>query len=88
MWKAKPSNRFKSSYKNLSDEMAQRVDSALQNLLNADKPERLGIPKKASRKGYFAYELGRSCRIIYRPAYDQKTIELLRVCSHIEVYNP
>ncbi len=88
MWKAKPSNRFKSSYKNLSDEMAQRVDSALKTLLDADKPELLGIPKMASRKGYFAYELGRSCRIIYRPIYNQKTIELLRVCSHKQAYNP
>lgn len=88
MWKALLSNRFKSSYRNLSDEMAQRVDSALQDLLNADKPERLGIAKKASRKSYFAYELGRSCRIIYRPAYDQKTIEFFRVCSHKEAYNP
>jgi mRNA-degrading endonuclease RelE of RelBE toxin-antitoxin system len=88
LWKAKPSNRFKSSYKNLSDDMAQRVDSALKSLLDADKPERLGIAKTASRKGYFAYELGRSCRIIYRPIYDQKTIELLRVCSHKQAYNP
>lgn len=88
MWKAKPSNRFKSSYKNLSDEMVKRVDSALKSLLEADKPGRLGILKMASRKGYFAYELGRSCRIIYRPIYEQKTIELLRVCSHKQAYNP
>ena len=88
MWKAKPSNRFKSSYKKISDDMAQRVDSALKSLLEADKPERLSIAKMANRKGYFAYELGRSCRIIYRPIYDQKTIELLRVCSHKQAYNP
>jgi len=88
LWKAKPSNRFKSSYKNLSDEMSQKVDSALKSLLISDKPERLGIVKIASRKGYFAYELGRSCRIIYRPIYGEKTIELLRVCSHKEAYNP
>jgi hypothetical protein len=48
LWRAKPSNRFKSSYKNLSDEMADRVDNALKSLLSEDRPERLGIPKKAS----------------------------------------
>ena len=68
--------------------MAQRVDLALQSLLETEKPERLGIAKTASRKGYFAYELGRSCRIIYCPFYEQKTIELLRVCSHKQAYNP
>ena len=88
MWKAKPSNRFKSSYRNLSNEMAQRVDDALKNLLNTDKPEHLGIAKTATRKGYFAYELGRSCRIIYRPDYQQKTIDFLRVCSHKQSYAP
>ena len=88
VWKAKPSNRFKSSYKNLSDEMAERVDSALKSLLSEERPERLGIPKKASRKGYFAYELGRSCRIIYRPNYNEKIVEFFRVCSHTQVYSP
>jgi mRNA-degrading endonuclease RelE of RelBE toxin-antitoxin system len=88
LWKAKLSNRFKSSYKNLSDEMAQKVESALESLLSANRPERLGIPKKANRKGYFAYELGRSCRIIYRPNYGEKIVEFFRVCSHTEVYYP
>ena len=88
LWKAKPSNRFKSSYKHLSDEMAERVDSALKSLLSEDRPERLGIPKKASRKGYFAYELGRSCRIIYRPNYNEKIVAFFRVCSHTAVYSP
>ena len=88
MWKSKPSNRFKGSYKNLSDEMAKRADDALQNLLTADRPERIGIQKTAKRKGYFAYELGRSCRIIYRPEYDEKVIEFFRLCSHTEAYEP
>ena len=88
MWKSKPSNRFKSSYKNLSDEMAKRVDDALQSLLNADRPERIGIPKTANRKGYFAYELGRSCRIIYMPEYADRLIEFFRLCSHTQAYNP
>jgi mRNA-degrading endonuclease RelE of RelBE toxin-antitoxin system len=60
LWKAKPSNRFKSSYKNLSDEMAERVDSALKSLLSEDRPERLGIPKKAKVDG--SYKLLNSFR--------------------------
>ena len=68
--------------------MAKKVDSTLQSLAEAENPENLGVPKKASLKGYFAYELGRSCRIIYRPVYNQNTIELLKVCSHREVYGP
>ncbi len=88
MWEVKSSNRFESSYEKLGKDMTQRVDAAIQTLLNADKPERCGIAKKGSRKGYFSYELGRSCRIIYRPLYDQKKIEFLRVCSHKEAYAP
>jgi mRNA-degrading endonuclease RelE of RelBE toxin-antitoxin system len=68
--------------------MTKRVDDALQNLLNADRPERIGIPKTASRRGYFAYELGRSCRIIYRPEYAEHIVELFRVCSHTQSYQP
>ena len=88
MWKSKPSNRFKHSYKNLDDEMAERVDNALKNLLTAERPERMGIAKTAKRKGYFAYELGRSCRIIYRPEYSEGLVEFFRLCSHTEVYSP
>lgn len=66
--------------------MIERVDDALQSLLNADRPERIGIPKTANRKGYFAYELGRSCRIIYRPEYAEGLIEFFRVCSHTSLW--
>ena len=68
--------------------MVKRVDDALQSLLNADKPERIGIPKTASRKGYFSYELGQSCRIIYRPEYTEGLIEIFRLCSHTQAYEP
>ena len=68
--------------------MAKRVDDALQSLLNADRPERIGIPKTANRKGYFAYELGRSCRIVYRPEYAEGLIEFFRLCSHTQAYEP
>jgi mRNA-degrading endonuclease RelE of RelBE toxin-antitoxin system len=88
LWKAKPSNRFRRSYNKLDSEMVERVEGALQSLLNADRPERLGIQKTGRRKGYWAFELGRSCRIIYRPEYDEGLIEFFRLCSHTEVYEP
>jgi mRNA-degrading endonuclease YafQ of YafQ-DinJ toxin-antitoxin module len=68
--------------------MAQRVDEAIVILLSSERPERKGIPKTASRKGYFAWELGQSCRLLYRPIYDERVIEFFRVCSHDEVYEP
>lgn len=66
--------------------MAKRADKALEIILMHDKPERLGTLKTASRKGLFAYELGRSCRILYNPIYETHTIEFFRICSHKEVY--
>lgn len=88
MWQFKPSNRFKSSYKRLSNELANAVDDALKTLSTEERPERLGIPKMSSRKGYFAWEFGRSCRLLYRPDYANNILELLRVCSHKEAYEP
>lgn len=88
MWRAKPSNRFQRSYNRLSDELADRVDEALETLLSSDRPELIGIRKGARRKGYWSYELGRECRILFRPDYDEELIEFVRVCSHKEVYGP
>ena len=88
MWRAKPSNRFKSSYRRLVDEQADRVDKALETLLSSDRPELIGIRKGGRRRGYWTYELGQACRILYRPDYDEDLIEFFRVCSHKEVYGP
>jgi mRNA-degrading endonuclease YafQ of YafQ-DinJ toxin-antitoxin module len=68
--------------------VAQRVDETIVTLLSSDRPERKGIAKTASRKGYFAWELGQSCRLLYRPIYAEKVVEFFRVCSHNEVYQP
>ena len=88
MWRSRKSNRFEHRYKKLSDEMAQRVDEAIVALLSSERPETKGIAKTASRKGYFAWELGQSCRLLYRPVYQDKVVEFFRVCSHEEVYEP
>jgi mRNA-degrading endonuclease RelE of RelBE toxin-antitoxin system len=87
LWRSKPSNRFVRRYDDLSDEMAKRADEAIQIILSHQRPERLGVVKTASRKGMFAYELGNSCRILYYPIYESKTVEFFRICSHGEVYD-
>lgn len=88
MWRPKSSNRFKHGYSRLSDEMAKRVQEAIRIILSSPNPERLGVPKKKKWKSYFAWELGRSCRILYKPNYNERIIEFIRVCSHKEVYGP
>jgi mRNA-degrading endonuclease RelE of RelBE toxin-antitoxin system len=88
LWRSRKSNRFEHRYKKLSDEVAQKVDEVIVTLLSSDRPERKGIEKTASRKGYFAWELGQSCRVLYRPIYEEKVIEFFRVCSHNEAYLP
>lgn len=88
LWKSKPSNRFSRAYNNLSDEMAKRVDEAIETLLSSERPELFGVQKTGSRKNYFAWEFGRACRLLFRPEYAQRVIEFFRVCSHKEAYGP
>ena len=88
MWRSRQSNRFEHRYNKLTDEMVQRVDEVILTLLLSERPEKKGIAKIASRKGYFAWELGQSCRVLYRPIYEERVVEFFRVCSHGEVYEP
>lgn len=68
--------------------MARKVDDAIITLLSSPRPESLGLAKTGPRKGYFAWELGRQCRILYCPKYEENIVEFFRVCSHDEVYEP
>jgi hypothetical protein len=68
--------------------MAKKADGVMITLLSSPRPERLGILKSGSRKGYFAWELGRKCRILYYPVYEENIVEFFRICSHDEVYEP
>ncbi len=88
LWHSIKSNRFERGYANLSDEMAKRADNALRTLLSSQRPEELGDWKKGPWRGYFSWELGRSCRLIYRPDYDERVIFFPRICSHKETYGP
>jgi len=88
LWHARRSRRFVNRYERLSDELADQVDEAIRTLLSAERPERYGELKKGKRKGYFAWDLGRSCRMLFRPDYSERIIDFFRVCSHKEVYGP
>lgn len=88
MWEADTSNRFRKNLKRMSPEMRQKAQEAMKTLLIAERPETMGEPKTASRDTYFAWDLGRECRIVYRPRKEEKVIEFERVCSHKEAYEP
>jgi len=66
--------------------MVKRVDEAIRALITSEKPETLGVPKKLDEMILYTWEFGRSCRLLYKPDYDQRIVDFYRVCSHKEVY--
>lgn len=69
-------------------ELLKKIDDALLSLRKHPAPESLGIPKKGPLAGLLAYELDRENRILYDVVRigEKRTVLLLRVCSHKEVY--
>ena len=84
MWGADYSNRFQKSFSKLTTETKDEAIKAVDTLLRSDHPERMGRQKTGSWKSYFAWELGRDCRIIYRPRRTDNKVEFERICSHKE----
>lgn len=86
MWTFDTSDEFEAQYIGLGhdSELQKRVDAALDNLANAEKPQKLGEFKKSF--GVFAYRVSDSCRIIYNVRYADNVIELIRVGDHKTVY--
>ena len=84
MWRPGTSNRFKKGYRKIGPEILDRITEGLEILINSERPELLGIKKDS----YYAYEVGRQCRILFCPHHDTRILELARVCSHKEVYGP
>ena len=62
------------------------MDEAILHLATSKNPADAGIPKKGRLKGYFAYEIGRSHRLIYKVISRQKIILLMVVGDHKSVY--
>ena len=66
--------------------MRKRVDQAILQLAKSENPADAGVPKRGRFKGYFAYEIGRSYRLIYKVINQQKIVLLVVVGDHKSVY--
>ncbi len=86
LWHTERTKLFVSSYKKLSSQLQKQTDDAILTLAKSESPRDLGIPKKGKFKGYLAYELGRSYRLIYKVINPQKIILLIVVGDHKTVY--
>lgn len=84
MWKPSKSNRFQSKFNNIGSDLVDRAVEGILILVTAERPELFGVPKRGPWSTYYAYEIGRSCRILYKPHYDSGIIEFARICSHKE----
>jgi mRNA-degrading endonuclease RelE of RelBE toxin-antitoxin system len=88
LWTLWISRRFKQRYRELDTVLKERVSKALEKLEKSDNPRDLGEFKKGPWRGYYAYELGLQCRILYDTLAQERKIRLHRVCTHKEVYGP
>ncbi len=86
LWRIERTGRFVRSYRRLPSHLQDRVNEAILHLATYENPADAGIPKKGRLKGYFAYEIGRSHRLIYKVVSRQKIILLLVVGDHKYVY--
>lgn len=84
MWAFDRKSNFKKQYKNLSQEKQNLVKKALKELDSSQDPTQFG-KFKASMKVY-AYEFGKSERILYAVNFTDKIITLFRVGDHKDVY--
>ena len=62
------------------------VNEVILHLATYENPAYADIPKKGRLEGYFAYEIGRSHRLIYKVIGQQKIILLLVVGDHKSAY--
>jgi len=86
LWQIERTRLFATSYRKLSSELQKKTDDAILTLAKSESPTDLGILKKGKFKGYLAYELGRSYRLIYKVINQQKIILLIVVGDHKSVY--
>lgn len=68
--------------------ITDKVNDAIRELSETDRPDSVGIYKKGNLKGVWAYELGNSNRLLYtiNNSHGAKEVVLLKVCSHKDVY--
>lgn len=74
------------AFKKLSSENKQRYKQAILDLYNSADPRKLGVSKQGRYRGYYAYEMGRSFRLVYKVIDDEKRIHIVLVGDHKQVY--
>ena len=83
-WKIVEKSLFTRQYKNIGHMRQARVDLAIKDLLASDDPTDMGRYKNTVEA--FAYEIGRSDRLIYRVDNERLEIILMCVGDHKAVY--
>ena len=83
-WKIRMESAFKRQYRSIGRVRQSRVDRAITDLATSANPAKRGRYKRHVR--VFAYELGKSDRLIYTLDYFRNEIILMRVCDHKSAY--
>lgn len=83
-WEFDRKSKFKKQYKLLGSVIQGRVNEALIQLADSQRPESLGVYK--SSMDVYAYELGHDDRVIFKVDHKRCTIELVRVGDHKMTY--
>ncbi len=86
MWTIQANPDFYRQLKKLGPEELRRFDQAVNDLTLSEDPGKIGLPKKGHWSGYYAYNLGRSHRLIYKVLYKEKIVLIVAVGDHKQVY--
>lgn len=84
MWIPERTNQFKKQFKNLTPQLQNKVQDAIEALCISEKPTALGIYKKHME--VYAYEIGSNYRIIYDVKITENIIVFIRVGDHKNAY--
>lgn len=87
-WEIVASGAFDKKAKKYSRDKQIRssLDACLALLHNEESPERLGNLKTGPLGGVYAYNLTKSIRLLYLVDYNTRTIKLIDIGDHKEVY--
>ena len=86
-WKIQATKGFSKYLKSLSAEELKRFKELVKSLENTQDPKTLGELKGNKKYGRcFVADVSSSCRLAYRINVSERTILLVRVGDHKEVY--
>jgi len=76
------SGTFKRGYKSLDRLAQQRADEAIENLLTAEDPTKLGHRLHGRWEGTFSYAIGKQFRLIFQVDFEKRSVVFLAVGTH------